>query len=260
MLLNPPSRMPWAVNRGGLLNARRTASATIADLYGTGMGQVPLHLDPMNAVMNGSVVQSLPNVGGAGAAFNATAGGVTITRTGLLLDLAVAADYLQLANPADLQGVRVFVVARRSTPGQAFFMGGTAAANGGTAVNMRWTHLTLADGATLGSRVQLQPLGYASGGFPRNVGNLVLYEFELLPTTWTVWTNGVVAEGGPVAGTYGSALMDQIGRSDGGTSTPSFSGGLGDMVSLIVDGTGNQAAQIALIRQSLAAKYGLTLG
>lgn len=243
----------WAHERAGIPFRERAVPArpqagTMADNYGVALGQIPLHLQPEDAVVDpdGNVL-SVPNRGGAGAAFNAAGQG--LTRSGALLQVT-SSGVLRLDNPADLQGVRLFVVMRRSATGQAWFAGGPS----GSGAAIRFTHSNMPDGAAA-STLQLSNLG-SVGPLPRSLYTLVLLEIELTAAGLRAWLNGVAAAN-PGPGSPSPYPLVNIGAKP--PDTPSYTGLVGDIVSLITDGSAGLDARALSIRQALAAKHGIIL-
>lgn len=255
MLLNPPNRQPGAINRGGLRNARRGAVApSLSAYYGTGMGQVPMHLAPSAAVMNGADVVSIPNSGGAGAVFNATATGAGITRAGNLLTVPATNVWLTLANPADLVGTRLFFVAALTDglTGAINFTGRSEASVDGGRANIRWD--------ITNSRFQLQRYNGTAfdsallpGSGPLGAA-LHLIELEVAGGTARLFVDGVAL--GTAAVAWPNLLSDRI---FAGHSVPFFTGQAGDVLSVITDGTPARDATMLSIRQFLATKHGITI-
>lgn len=257
MLLNPPSRQPGAINRGGLSNARRVAPApapTLSAYYGTGMGQVPLHLNPSDAVMSGADVASIPNSGGAGAAFNATATTTGITRSGNLLTVPSTSVWLNLANAADLVGTRMFFVAALAAglTGAINFTGRSEASVDGGRANIRWD--------ITNSRFQLQRYNGTAfdsallpGSGPLGAA-LHLIELEVAGGTARLFVDGVAL--GTAAVAWPNLLSDRI---FAGHSAPFFTGQAGDVLSVITDGTPARDATMLAVRQIIAAKHGIAI-
>lgn len=102
----------------------------ISAMYGTQAGQVPMRLQSSQAVMSGENVQSVPNAGGAGAAFDLIAGTAAITRTadGKAMDLTPE-EWLRFSNAPtnsypDLMNTTIFIVAAVTLGGvDQYFMG-----------------------------------------------------------------------------------------------------------------------------------------
>lgn len=95
--------------------------------YGTGPGQVPLHCPISGAVMSGANIQRIPNLGGAGSAFDMIAGTASITVTNGAADMTPD-EYFRFgtvsAAAPDLMGTTVFMRADlRSTAVDQFFFG-----------------------------------------------------------------------------------------------------------------------------------------
>lgn len=259
MLLNPPNRQPGAINRNGLRNARRGVPADpFADLYGTGLGQIPMLLDPLDAVMSGANVVSIPNKGGAGAAFNATVmgTGAGMTREGGLLVKTSTTNYLQLSSPADLVGARLFVVSAVAPEaiGTGPRIAGRdfqSAAGDRTDMNVSIPNSAIAvrrhDGAGMP--------GVLSGTFPADPGGVLrLYEMEMAAGLFRVWVNGTQVA--PVAYNVPTFIVDRV---LGGLTTPYFTGLAGIAGSVITDGTPAMDPVMLRVRQTIAARYGITL-
>ncbi|ARJ70076.1 hypothetical protein B0A89_10970 [Paracoccus contaminans] len=232
-----------------------TRPLTIPDLYGVARGQVPIHLAASRATVGADGnVTAVPNAGGAGAMFDAAPAdaAVPIVNGGLSLDVGS----LMLANPADLIGVRLFVVATRTSGQQVYFLGGPASINGGTARTMRFFHSNFADGS-VASTINLA--GSTTGKLPRAVGQMVLNEVQLLPSGLRAWQNGVEADAAGTAIGLDKVLINVIGRGEPANLSPRWTGPVFEIVSLITDGSAALDSQISVIRQALAGKYGLSL-
>ena len=218
----------------------------IAGLYGTGMGQIPMHHDPEAAVLDGNGnVTSIANRGGAGPLFNATASATGITRTGNLLNVTSQGLRLVLANPADMVGTRLFIVAAfdpASVPDPRLF--GNA-----SPVNFGRIHQT--QGNLLLSRAGAQVF-LAS---PTNLGNtLHLFEIELAGGKASYWVDGVLRESAANAWTDFTITMLY-----GATTGFGFIGRSGAVLSVVTDGTAARDGTMLDVRRALAAKHGITL-
>lgn len=228
----------------------------IAAFYGVGLGQVPLHLAPEDAILDGSGnVTTVANRGGAGAAFAATATATGITRSGNLLTVPATNVWLNLANPADMVGTRLFIVAALADglTGAINFTGRSAASVDGGRTNIRWDitnsrfQLQRYNGTTFESAVLLpgsSPLGTA----------LHLIEVEVAAGMARLFVDGVAL--GTAAAAWPNLLSDRI---FAGHSAPYFTGQAGDVLSVVTDGTPARDATMLSIRQFLAAKHGITL-
>lgn len=246
MLLNPPNRQPGAINRGGLRNARRGAVApSLSAYYGTGMGQIPLHLLPDDAVLDGGGnVVSIANRGGAGAAFNMSVIGTGITRQSGLLNIASTSVQANLATPANMVGTRMFFVAQPSVSTNSYrYFGAT-----GTAVRIGAGQVVLFRGGVP------QTTGTIASGVP-DIASPTLIEMELDGTAVRVWFNGVSV------GSAGFAVADfQVDRLARGNSAGSeFTGLMGDVLSVITDSAPARDSTMLAVRQIVAAKHGIAL-
>lgn len=223
----------------------------IVALYGTGLGKIPLHLRPEDAVLDGGGnVVSVPNRGGAGAYADSIAVG-TIARTGGLL--GVNASYLALANPLDLIGVHAFLVVRATISGGNH---GVLGRNAGGAAGER-THFQWQSSNSRFVADRWNGTTYPSSGFMAATlsANLALVELAMTPSAAVMTLDGVSIS--PASHTLPDFRIDRIGA---GRTMASFVGQIGDVVSLISDGSPAMAAPIATIRQALASKYGIALG
>ena len=256
MLLNPPNRQPGAINRGGLRNARRGVPADpFADLYGTGMGQMPMLYVPEDAVLDGTGnVVSIANRGGASAAFAATATGTGITRTGNLLTVPATNTWLALANPADLIGTRLFMVAAvdPAATGIINFAGRFGAEAAGERSNVRW------DLANNRFMIQRRNAAAAWDILTLNgtaLGSaLHLLEIEFAGGTSRLWIDGALQSS--MANAWPDLRVDRI---FAGTLTPFFLGTAGIVGTVITDGTPALDPVMLRVRQTLAGRYWITL-
>ena len=256
MLLNPPNRQPGAINRGGLRNARRGVPADpFADLYGTGLGQMPMDIDPAAAVLDGSGnVTSIANKGGAGAAFDATATATGITRTGGLLNVPDTSVYLSLANAADLAGARLFMVASVSPAltDRVNFAGHAVGVSDGQRTNIYWEasqqRLLLQRRDEFGLKDTAIP---SSAALP---AGLNLIEVEIAAGQARFWINGTLR--GTAAFSWANFYLTRI---FAGFSIPFFAGQGGRIQSVITDGTPALDPVMLRVRQTLAGQFGITV-
>ena len=218
----------------------------IAGLYGTGIGQIPLHHPAEAAVLDGGGnVTTVTNRGGAGALFNATASATGMTRSGNLLNVPQTS-YLALANPADLVGVRLFFVAQADPALDQF------ARIVGNMSPQNLIRVTKDTGQFLlqraGSNVYLAGSGGPVGTAPR------LYEIEIAGGQAKLIVDGVQLSQAPCD--WLNLTVTMIGAAFSGVG---FSGGLGDPLSVITDGTPARDGTMLDVRRALAAKHGITL-
>lgn len=226
----------------------------VPDLYGTGVGQIPLDLRPEDAVLDasGNVVRVL-NRGGAGAYFDATASGAGITIDNGRFSVPTTTRWLGLANRANLIGVRLFICAAVTidplpTSGSMNFAGtfdGSDISEGRN--NVRWDWglnrfqlIRYSWDGTTGTNVSVLANG------PALTAAETLHEFEFTGSRLRVFRDaGQVAD---VACTWPSFVINRI---FAGQSTPAFTGLARGVRSLIIgDGTTDLSAQIATIRAS----------
>lgn len=241
----------------GLTDGRAVAGGpTLASYYGTGLGQIPLHLAPEDAVLdgNGNVV-SFPNSGGAGAAFNGTPTNITITRSGNLLTVSGASTgTLILANAADLVGAHLFIVAALA-PGiertrTVDFAGRSAGAASGDRAALNLT----AGG-------QLNAPRWDGTAWISHTGNVItlgaglrLIEIAIAGGQVLFWLDGVAVGSRPFG--YADFLLNRL---LGTSSSNGFLGQVGDILSMITDGSAAMGTRAAEIRAILGAKHGITL-
>lgn len=247
LLVGPARRWP------GLVNPRRGAS--LAALYGVGMGQIPLHLAPEAAVLTAGSIESIPNRAGAGAAFDAAkAGTETLTMEGALVRVPAGVAYLNLASAANLVGCRLFIVTGFSDGlvGNINFAGRSSGAGAGERTNLRWdtgnTRLQLQrwDGAAFGSALLDSDLTLGTA--------LRLVEVEVAAGLARLWINGALQS------SVSLAWPDfYVGRVFAGHSAPFFSGLAGDVLSVVTDGAPARDAVMLTVRSALAAKHGIAL-
>lgn len=231
----------------------------IAGLYGTGMGQIPLHLRAEDAVLDGGGnVTTVANRGGAGELFNAIAGGAPIKRTDKLLNIAAVSAWLDLQYPADLDGTRLFMVARRQGTAWRVFAsmeGGTQ--SDGDQANDRRIQEVITSGT---SRIRLHPSGAGFGDsatFPTPTG-LTIYEIEKVGTALSVWINGSfvgVTNPPVVAGPF--LLRRLLATQTGGNDD--WVGDVGDILSVVTDGTAARDGTMLDVRRAIATKHGITI-
>lgn len=217
----------------------------IAGFYGTGMGQIPLHLRAEDAVLDGGGnVTTVENRGGAGAMFNATATATGMTRTGKLLIVPTTA-YLSIANPADLVGVRMFFVAQADAAMYRYarILGNTSPQN-----------LTRVDKDTGQFLMQRAGVSVSLAGTGPIGVSLRLYEIEIAGGQAKLIVDGVQLSQG--ACSFTDFTINMIGAA---FDSVGFSGGLGDLISVITDGTAARDGTMMDVRRALAAKHGITL-
>lgn len=223
------------------------ADNPLAELYGTGLGQIPLHLAPEYAVLDGSGnVVSVPNRGGAGAAFDSAATGSGILIADGMFSVPTFGPYLQMGAAADLVGIRAFFIGQPSAdlPHDARIMG-SADHNTHVRVNRVNSRISLFRG---GETVN-------TGGFHGPPAALRLYELEITGGAVRVFING--AQSGT---TDPLAWPDmKIDRIFSGQSTYPFQGLAGAFASVITDGSASYDPVMQQVRQVLAAKHGITL-
>lgn len=220
----------------------------LTDFYGIGAGKIAIHLNPEMAEEDGGAVIRVPNSGGAGALFDAGAS-AGVTKVANYLSLSNAND-LKLANPADIQGVRLFLPSYRTVTQQAYFMGALGEIN----TNVRYTHTGTAE-TTIIFNASNGGISPSAGAIPRGIGIWQLVEIEVSDASTRIWCNGIeVTAGGGRSMPY---PIQQIGRHPDMVTGPIWTGRIGDILGVTL-GAGDAEA-ISAARAYLAAKFGIPL-
>lgn len=215
-----------------------------AALYGTGMGQIPLHLRPEDAVTDGSGnVTAIPNKGGAGAAFNLSVTGSGITKQSSLLNIASTTVLADLATSANMRGTRMFFVAQPlvSTTSYRYF----GSSNAATRIGEEKVVVFRSGPSTTGT---------ISTGVPA-ITTPTLIEIEMDGASVQAWFNGTSV--GAASFAVSSYPISRIARGNGAGAE--FVGLMGDFLYVITDGTPAMNATMLTVRQALAAKHGIAL-
>lgn len=246
-----------------LTDIRRTPPApSLAAYYGTGLGQVSLHLAPEDAVLDASGnVLSVPNKGGAGAAFAATASGIGVKLAGNRLSLPNDGSrrFLQLAQPANFLGVRMFaVVAFDPAPSSSPFVG-IAGRVGNTEPGNRTVIRTSGDGRNMALTRwsgSADDSVFVTGTLHPGTA-LRLVEIEIAGGFVRSWLDGAPNSASvTVHPGWADFLVDRI---FSGSVTGTVTGQAGDVVSMVTDGSAAMDVRAAEIRSIIAAKHGITL-
>ena len=217
---------------------------SIAALYGTGMGQIPFHLAPEDAVtdVDGNVT-AIPNKGGAGAAFDLSVTGSGVTKQSGLLNISSTTVLANMASPADMLGTRMFFVAQPlvSTDSYRYFGSSNTATRVGA-------------GKIIVFRSGPSTTGTISTGVP-SITTPTLIEIETDGTSVRAWFNGTSV--GTASFAVAAFPIDRIARGNG--TGAEFVGLMGDVVFLVTDGSPAMNTPADTIRGYLAAKHGVTL-
>lgn len=215
--------------------------------YGVGaVGKIPLHYAP-RLVPDGTI-SSWANRGGAGAYFDGTSTGNV--KTGALMQMP---PYIELANIAEAVGTRIFAVASTNINATRVLFGG---ASGNTDSNIE-----LEKRSTTTYRINVRQFidgvstGWSSAAFTESLNNRALYEIETLPNRWRFWRNGTLITN--ITRTISSFPITRIGSSSAGLQP--FSGHMGDVLSLIADGTAASDSAAVEVRQRVASANGIAL-
>lgn len=242
-----PGPQPFSLARAMAGGASSPPADPLAALYGVGMGQIPLHLAPEDAVLDGGGnVLTVPNRGGAGAAFGATSTGTGMTRANGRLQIP-AEVWLTLANHADIVGTRFFFVA--ALP--AGMANDAVRFLGNTAVNLARIRALAGEVLFQRNGVNLTLAGVSPGSA------LHLFEIEIISGgTSRLFVDGAQASSAATPATFTDFLVNRV---FAGPSVPSFTGQAGDVLSVITDGTLARDPTMLTVRQTLAAKHGVAL-
>lgn len=247
----------WA--GGGKVWSKPAAAVTIADLYGIGPGQVPIHLSPSNVGLNASQqVVSAPNMADnqAGANYNAAKTG---TNSIYILDgkfhVPTTAPLLNFANTINLIDARLFMLLNidLASVGNTVFAGRNSGTGDGQRVNFQWVRASNAlrlirwDGVA-GPAIDLSMGAYSP------LGTMRLFELHLMPDHATMWMDGHAVSDAP------HSFADLFfGRIMAGYSNPTFTGLMGDVIVMRDDGSPAMVEIASTIRRELAAKFDIAL-
>ncbi|RJE81266.1 hypothetical protein DWB67_01000 [Paracoccus sp. JM45] len=234
---------------GGLKIWTRPSSTTpISTFYGVGAGQVPMDHKYAEGTKSGGNITAVPNLGGAGSAFNLTVNGsVPVSGNGVDLD---PSDYFTMPTQADLVGVRFFFVADfKSVSANQYFAGQNEANASGGRTNL----FLLSGGNTLriarnaGSNINVDV-----SISPAVAPVIRLYEIEMTASgNAVVWING--EQRGSIPNVHSTYLINRIaaGQATGG----GMSAILYRSLSLIQGG--DYAGRVTAIRARLNEQYSL---
>ena len=220
----------------------------LAQYYGVGaVGKIPLHYAP-RLVPDGTI-SSWINRGGAGPYFDGSSTGNV--KTG---DQMQMPPYIELANIAEAVGTRIFAVASTA-------VNDTRALFGGASGNITESVIELEKRSTTSYRVNVRRrvdgvlATWSSTEFTESLGNPALYEIETLPNRWRFWRNGALISN--LTRTISSFPVACIGANS--SRGQPFSGHMGDVLSLIADGTAASDTAAVEVRQRVASANGITL-
>jgi hypothetical protein len=229
---------------------------TISDMYGTGLGEIPIHFDPVFATKNASgFVTAVPNLGGAGAAYNTNktgTGDITVLPGGAF-SVPSGSKYLNMASEIDLMGHRLFWVGKKNNTvaGNHKFIGDNESTADGQRAQIDWYQNN--DGFRLlrwnGTIMAQAPEMHTTALY---AGELNLIEIEVLPSTINMWING------KFEGTYTFPWNDfQIQRIFAGFGNPGFAGNAGDILFFKTNGSATMNSRAEAIRNELIGKWGI---
>lgn len=215
--------------------------------YGVGaVGRIPLHYAPR--LVSDGTISSWVNRGGAGPYFNGSSTGNV--KTGTLMQMP---PYIELANVAEAVGTRIFAVASTNINATRVLFGG---ASGNTDSNIELEkRSTTAYRINIRQRVDGVPTTWSSANFTESLNNRALYEIETLPNRWRFWRNGALISN--ITRTISSFHVAYIGASSARGQI--FSGHMGDVLSLIADGSAASDSAAVEVRQRVASANGITL-
>ncbi len=227
--------MPELFLPGPFLARRRRGPPEnpLAPFYGTGEGQVPLHISTAGVTPPGGPATAVVNAGGAGAALDAVVSGAAMVVDGAFLTTGAASGFPILAAPVDLfAGRLIWVMNQVGLVNLARFMGHTGAEIRANLTEQGLT-LQLWSDAT-GSGVTVNP----GTRVPAGDGPL-LCEVGISGTTGRFFIDGASLGTAPVA--WETFPISRIGRGTG-SATP-------------VEG----GATVAAVRAAMNDRFGLGL-
>lgn len=243
-------RRAWlnGVPQSGLfIGGRKVWEAARADdnplepFYAT---DIPLHLDPLKALLHDGLVTSVPNQGGAGVSLNAAVVN-SITRMDGFFDISFAC--MTIPTPIDLNQFRLFVVIGSDYPVNNRQYAGRFAGDGdGGRVNFNWqpgSNRTLIQRWNGASMNQIVANGLTFGT------DHVALEMELSAGQFRSWVDGVANT--PSNTSWTSLLVDSF--FGVANPNPNFIGTGADVIAV------RQGADdaIAAVRSYLAGKQWL---
>lgn len=216
--------------------------------YGVGaVGRIPLHYAPR--LVSDGTISSWVNRGGAGPYFDGSSTGNV--KAGTVMQMP---PYIELANIAEAVGTRIFAVASTAVNDTRVLFGGASG-------NITASIIELEKRSTTTYRINVRQqidgvlTTWSSAAFTESLNNRGLYEIETLPNRWKFWRNGTLISNitrtissFPVACIGANHLRGQI-----------FSGHMGDVLSLIADGSAASDSAAVEVRQRVASANGITL-
>lgn len=202
---------------------------TIASLYGTGAGQVPMH-----------ITSGLVNLGGGGATYAPTPAGA-IVADGDWLDMDAAGNYAFTA--IELVGKRLFLALDNTNSKTAQWLWGGGTNTYGGIIGSTYPNDGFRVVSSGTSRENKTGLGAGIGQY--------LLEVQFLADRVGVWLDGVLRFW--LVGSSSHAISRIGSHVAADTTGNGFDGRIGDAVVLVTDGT--HLDQIATIRAHYAAKY-----
>lgn len=241
----------------GFLRRRMGGSnPTLAALYGTGPGKVPVHYDAAHTTGTPADVSGLVNRGGAGATYDAThsAAAAKVTVADPWLIVPPGSGVFTLPGGLDLENRHTFVVA---DVGATLGEQATFRLLGGNATRRQYFEiLTRVDG-TVRMRFSIWDGAWTNIDAPLTPGpayDAELFELKFEAGTVTFYAHG--QEIGTAAYAPGPLMAETLDR--GNNTTSQFHGRLGSFCTLNLGGAG-YAAAVDTIRQTFANRMGLTL-
>lgn len=230
-----------------LARRRRGPPNPLLPFYGTGAGQIPLHLSAAAISPPGGPAVSLMNRGGAGAALDAPVSGSAMVLAAPFLVTGAAHGFPILADLVDLfAGRLIWVISTVGAVNLTRFMGHT-----GTEIRANITaegiRLQLWSNAT-GTGVTVNP-----GGRVPSEDRAYLCEVDVSGGSGRFFMDGVSLGTAPVA--WATFPIGRIGRGTG--SAAPLEGGMGDV--LFVNHGGAFDAAVAAVRAYLNERFSLGL-
>lgn len=234
-----PSSLPAAVD-------------PLAALYGTGLGQISLHILASDAATDASGnVLSVPNRGGAGAAHNVVAGGAAIAKTGNTMLMPETSAWLDMTSALDMEGTHLMIVSGQESSRWRVL---TSSSSG---------YMQFSRGMT-GRRLRL----YSGANYHESRGSysasghdtsLNLYQIEKAAGRVTLWVNGTLISDDPVNAAVTGPYPITRWFANQAPSADDWIGPVGEIAGVVTDGTATAAPAIDALRSSMQSKYSLTL-
>jgi len=225
----------------------------IADMYGNGLGEIPIHFTPEAVTLNTSGnITVAENLGGLGSAYNGTRQGSSqiSINSEELFQCQGSNGYLIFPTPISLIGKRLYFVGDKDEAqiGDHKFMGANIGAAAGQRTNVNWIADDSGFRLTWWNGTAIQNSGIIPSPFLRR-SQVNLIEIEVSSSLIKLFVNGLY---------QGETEMPwanfNINRIFGAYSNPGFVGVAGDVLFFNTDGSEAMNERAAIISAELMAK------